>query len=127
MLTVYVVGFFVYCCFGAWKLPSWSSNDRSELVPCRLWGFDGLWIVEGWDGMTESLPQVFKASRRVPLGKKLSRLRFLYRFLPIPYILWPASPVLVNLVVSFNGPSLPLVLPCFAILLVGLGSSKSSA
>ena len=33
LLMLNVLGFFVYCCFGAWKVPSWSSQNRNELVP----------------------------------------------------------------------------------------------
>ncbi|CAK9083976.1 CUB and EGF-like domain-containing protein 3 [Durusdinium trenchii] len=51
MLTVYVVGFFVYCCFGAWKLPSWSSNDRSELVKAFLFLIGKFRLDVWWFGL----------------------------------------------------------------------------
>ena len=45
LLSVFVVGFFVYCCFGAWKVPYWSSQQQQHLVPWsraergrRRWG-----------------------------------------------------------------------------------------
>ena len=29
---VYVAGFFCYCCFGAWKMPTWSAQKKVHWV-----------------------------------------------------------------------------------------------
>eukprot|EP00913_Durusdinium_trenchii_P011496 g10794.t1 len=51
LLIVYVVGFFVYCCFGAWKLPSWSSQERKDLVRAFLFLISKFRLDVWWFGL----------------------------------------------------------------------------
>eukprot|EP00913_Durusdinium_trenchii_P025948 g24346.t1 len=51
LLSVFVVGFFVYCCFGAWKVPYWSSQQQQHLVKAFLFLIGKFRLDVWWFGL----------------------------------------------------------------------------